>query len=525
MTASSDSSESLQITTARPLDGRVNGKNIVLRADGTVNLGGDTPASNVYQRYKAIDLHDWTNPQITFYDNGVGTSKNKYWRAVSGAVGFGFWQNVIDMYEFLAREYEPGDKVFIFGFSRGAATVRAFNGLVAASGLIKGRTISDDDLHAQSEAAMTAYRDPNNQAKLAEPTEVSHGAIPIECLAVWDTVSALGFPQNWVVKGVGTLLLNWLSMAADRVADLVWPHRFYNYALTSNVRSAYQALAIDDERNSFEPLVWDESLSLDTEVEQVWFAGAHSNVGGGYGRMGLSNLALDWMMRRAAKHGLTFRDRVHDDVVAEAHAGGRLYNSRDGMGVYYRYRPRSLKGLSANKLRGPVRIHDSVFTRMEHKVGNYAPGNLPFEFDIVSSDPDADPKTSSAAEDAATWASHEKAVGKYVSRREWLYGLFLEATLFIVGAGIWFWVNPPAPHVAGSTTLDWWTGHIANLLSYVTPTMFDGLITVAVLDSPIYAAGTLAFFIVARVLWKSWTHKTVLASESARATLVASVAE
>ena len=90
VTASSDSSESLQITTARPLDGRVNGKNIVLRADGTVNLGGDTPASNVYQRYKAIDLHDWTNPQITFYANGVGTPKNKCWRAVSGAVGFGF---------------------------------------------------------------------------------------------------------------------------------------------------------------------------------------------------------------------------------------------------------------------------------------------------------------------------------------------------------------------------------------------------------------------------------------------------
>ena len=117
------------------------GKNIILFADGTGNKGGYTPSSNVYKLYHAIDLHSPDKKQITFYDNGVGTSTNKYLRGVGGAFGFGFETNVKDLYEFLARNYDPGDDVYIFGFSRGAATVRAFNGFMAHSGLINGRGI------------------------------------------------------------------------------------------------------------------------------------------------------------------------------------------------------------------------------------------------------------------------------------------------------------------------------------------------------------------------------------------------
>jgi uncharacterized protein (DUF2235 family) len=106
------------------------GKNIILCADGTGNRGGETPDTNVYRMYHAVDLHkpERGQTQITFYDNGVGTSTNKYIRAVSGALGFDFGQNVRDLYEFLARNYNAGDIVYLFGFSRGAATVRAFGG-------------------------------------------------------------------------------------------------------------------------------------------------------------------------------------------------------------------------------------------------------------------------------------------------------------------------------------------------------------------------------------------------------------
>ncbi|NQY66295.1 MAG: DUF2235 domain-containing protein, partial [Flavobacteriales bacterium] len=110
-------------------------KNIILCADGTGNEGGYTPDSNVYKMYNAIDIHNAAKEQITFYDNGVGTQKNKYIRSLSGALGFGFETNVKDLYEFLARRYDAGDGIFMFGFSRGAATIRAFNGFIDNVGL------------------------------------------------------------------------------------------------------------------------------------------------------------------------------------------------------------------------------------------------------------------------------------------------------------------------------------------------------------------------------------------------------
>ena len=112
-------------------------KRLIVCADGTGNRGVYTPDSNVYKIYNAIDIHDDANPQIKFYDNGVGTSKNKFWRGLSGAFGFGFGHNVCDLYEFLARNYESGDDVFLFGFSRGAFTVRALAGMLHKCGLLE----------------------------------------------------------------------------------------------------------------------------------------------------------------------------------------------------------------------------------------------------------------------------------------------------------------------------------------------------------------------------------------------------
>ena len=116
-------------------------KNIVLCSDGTGNKGGYGADSNVYKTYKAVDINNPGVDQYTFYDQGVGTdksdtSKNKYRTALSGAFGFGFRDNVLHLYHFLARSYNPGDAIFLFGFSRGAATVRAFAGFINACGLI-----------------------------------------------------------------------------------------------------------------------------------------------------------------------------------------------------------------------------------------------------------------------------------------------------------------------------------------------------------------------------------------------------
>ena len=119
-------------------------KNIVLCSDGTGNQGGFGKDSNVFKLYQAVSLHTGKPNQIKFYDNGVGTQTNKYISAVSGAFGFGFQQNVRDLYEFLVRTYEPGDNIYLFGFSRGAATVRSFASMLHYCGLLNRKDENGD---------------------------------------------------------------------------------------------------------------------------------------------------------------------------------------------------------------------------------------------------------------------------------------------------------------------------------------------------------------------------------------------
>ena len=142
------------------------GKNIVLCSDGTGNKGGYTPDSNVYKIYKTIDIHNKGKQQITFYDNGIGTETNKYVRAATGALGIGFKKNVCDLYTFLARNYEKGDDVYFFGFSRGASTVRACVGFIAACGLVDGKNMKEDELKDSVKKAIKAYTKHKNPIHL-----------------------------------------------------------------------------------------------------------------------------------------------------------------------------------------------------------------------------------------------------------------------------------------------------------------------------------------------------------------------
>ena len=137
------------------------GKNIILCSDGTGNQGGVTPDSNVFKIYNAIKLNyvhkkkekeDKKKDQITFYDNGVGTSSFSIMKALGGGMGVGFEANVLDLYEFLGRNYREGDDIYIFGFSRGAATVRAFAGMIEHCGLVvkhktDGTVLEEEELN------------------------------------------------------------------------------------------------------------------------------------------------------------------------------------------------------------------------------------------------------------------------------------------------------------------------------------------------------------------------------------------
>jgi uncharacterized protein (DUF2235 family) len=366
-------------------------KNIVLCSDGTGKAGGAILNTNVFRLYKAVDLQN--ENQIAFYDNGIGSTGFKTLRLISGAFGFGFQKNVMNLYAYLAKRYEPGDKIYMYGFSRGAATIRALAGMIQAVGLIDtkndsvrtGGRLDQIKLRYQIFKALRLYkRAAKNQKKVEKfKTSKTHGAVDIEVLGVWDTVEALGFPQDssWILIGI--------SMLIDKVTNIFFPHRFYNFQLDRNVKNVYHALAIDDERRTFAPLMFDETADERPEnIEQVWFAGSHSNVGGGLPRTGLSMIALDWMMKKSSNHGLKFNTNLWDDVKEGMNPAGHLKYSRRGMNGYYRFKPRHIRDISTNIkgesiLQDNIKVHSSVFDRISLKY--YAP-IFPNKFDIVSTE-------------------------------------------------------------------------------------------------------------------------------------------
>ncbi len=502
-------------------------KNIILCADGTGNLGGTTPDTNVYRLFNMVDIHDPNYPQMTYYDNGVGTAANKYWRMLSGAFGFGFKRNVCEMYEFLARNYVDGDRVFLFGFSRGAAEIRALSGMIASAGLCNGAGQSESVIEENVKKAYRYYRDGGTG-----PLFLDHGIITLTCIGVWDTVSALGFPKDWRVTGIGMWLLNLIFYTLDHVFDWIFPHNFYNYELTSNVQHAYHALAIDDERLSFTPKIWNENkVGAETSVEQVWFGGAHSNVGGGYGRAGLSYIALQWMISKILPLGVRLFPGALNEINAKANAYGRMYNARDGFGVFYRYYPRKLSDLCKGKLQGTIQIHQSVLARIKRFTEHYAPGYLPKNFTLVET-PTPGTTFANSKEIAIAnteWDQLINELDTWTFRRSWLYGLFLELTLFIVGTAFAIWVWPERFKWLSAET---WTGwgssglnHVAEILKYVLPEMFDGFISIVVLQRPIIFLSLLGIFLMLLFL-KNWTRKNYrLVCESIREVILKSFPE
>lgn len=557
------------------------GKNIVLCADGTGNKGGYTPDSNVYKMYHAVDIHDDNNRQVIYYDNGVGTASNKFLRALGGAVGFGFGTNVKDLYKFLARKYEPGDKVYLFGFSRGAATIRAFSGFIHACGLVDASklTVSNDELTEKVDAEFEKYRKLKGADPSTRPDKIpgeSHGVIDIQFLGVWDTVSALGFPERTDITSIGMWVLNWAFKILGNLIDIVpgLAHRFYNYKLTDNVQFAHQALALDDARTAFWPWVWDEHGRTTENVEQVWFAGMHSNVGGGYQRSGMAKVTLSWMMKRAMHRGLVLRQDKVAEARAEAHVHGRMYDSRDGFAMFYRFHPRELlklsrqnesccrKGLydesrpfavsenelknnsklkaSSNKLLGEIKVHDSVIRRMRLRTANYAPTQLPDKFDVVKAEVNV-PTATVNLETNAKWATAKNIAWWLIFFRKWLYGLMLEATIAVVGIALYFWVT-----LSESVSCEWdkefegtfaeawvyfighpaqawvfFNGHLAEVLDYFLPDIFCGLITLTLVEDKGKIFWTaIAVIVVYMIVRTIARHQTVNLAERLRRLVV-----
>ena len=251
-------------------------KRIIFCADGTWDKPQD--ATNVYKLYKAMAT---TASQVPYYDDGVGATGLPLEHLVGGAFGFGLFQKVKDGYSKIAQVYEEGDEIFIFGFSRGAYTARSLAGMIAICGL---PTKNFDQ--SLVDTAFAAYRDRDDRERLLStlaPDALFNA--PIKMVGVWDTVGSLGIPG--AVFGIPDPL-----------------YGFLDTDLHPDVQNAYQALAIDEKRREFPPTLWTSKPAPGQVLEQVWFAGVHSDVGGSYPETGLANITLSWMLSKALALGV-----------------------------------------------------------------------------------------------------------------------------------------------------------------------------------------------------------------------------
>ncbi len=275
-------------------------KRIVVCCDGTWSVPdercGDAPCpTNVTKIALSVAPRDrLAVQQIVFYGRGIGTGR---WDHLAGGLfGVGISLRILDEYRFLIEVYEPGDELFLFGFSRGAYTARSLAGLIRNCGILERRF---RDLVPQA-YELYRRRDPASgprakEARLFRETysyEREHGPMRITFIGVWDTVGSLGIP-------IGPL--GWLSRRVLRL-------QFHDVQLSTFVENAFQALAIDERRRAFQPAIWEQQAEARgrQRLEQVWFAGVHSSVGGGAADAGLSDVAFEWMKERAARCGLEF---------------------------------------------------------------------------------------------------------------------------------------------------------------------------------------------------------------------------
>lgn len=341
-------------------------KSIIFCADGTWNSPGDTAgkvSTNVYTLFSLLQggtisstkfldntgdileleksvVENGETLQIAKYINGVGNSQNKILKLLGGGFGAGLVARIVRGYTFISRNYQPGDSIYIVGFSRGAYTARALAGLIAAQGLLKNKfNRSSGDAYKLGACAWYHYRKGNNggfslvdfttaianfdmrEYMLADSLDPNDFAQvdSIKSVAVWDTVGAMGIPKYDVKE-----------------EKLIDTFRFANTKLSDKVQVGLHAIALDEQRLLFTPTLWDAA----SNVFQMVFVGAHADVGGGYEENGLSDIALGWFVERLGSVGMHFvhnvAEKIHGNSGAPAHQEWRHLTNGSGIRIFNR---------------------------------------------------------------------------------------------------------------------------------------------------------------------------------------------
>lgn len=369
-------------------------RRLVIFADGTGNAF-TTQESNVWRIYQALDRSD--PDQLPCYIKGVGTSGFKPFAYLDGATGIGVPSNVRKLYEFICWNWREGTELYLFGFSRGAFTIRTLVGMIHHEGIIPrsfgGQPVARAEMRRNVMAAWRHYR--GESFETYSPTIVitrwvrdriltiyqsvlkhrsysavraeqsaSQASAKISFVGLFDTVEAYGVPIEELRRAIDVT---------------IWPISFRNYHMSDRVERACHALALDDERTTFHPLQIERTSEEERErIKEVWFAGVHSDVGGGYPDGQLSYEPLCWIIDNAAptdgRPGLRFERGIIDGYRNVATPLGPRHDSRSGLAVMYRYDPRTISADDPNNL--PV-IHHSVAEKIAFGSDQYAPIMLP----------------------------------------------------------------------------------------------------------------------------------------------------
>jgi uncharacterized protein (DUF2235 family) len=282
-------------------------KRIAVFLDGTWNTVDDN--TNVWRLKSLLATVSRDGlQQPIYYHKGVGTTYGSYLRG--GMLGYGLNEEITRAYEWLIDNYDAGDELFIFGFSRGAYTARSLSGLIGKCGLLlSGAPLSVKQLYeryrrASAVKTLRTMQEEREAGKtdfsLEERWLLKYSEpIDIDFLGVWDTVGALGLPfGNLPILGKQDM-------------------QFLNTGIRVSNKLAFHAMAVDEHRKAFTPTLWTVDYAKDTPpphhhralsaVEQRWFVGAHANVGGGCESDLLAQTPLKWLMDKAAAQGLTYR--------------------------------------------------------------------------------------------------------------------------------------------------------------------------------------------------------------------------
>jgi uncharacterized protein (DUF2235 family) len=322
-------------------------KKLVLFLDGTWNDPDDK--TNVFRLSRALaDTDSDGNRQLSFYQKGVGTKFLT--RLLGGAVGAGLSNNVQEAYAWLVKHYEDNDEIFIFGFSRGAYTARSVAGVIINCGLLhNGAVLTTNQVYERYQRGkdeVPYYKLEYQSRHSPEKVKLKDiellkccRRVKIKMIGVWDTVGALGVP--WT--------------------EVPWIGRrnfyFHNTNLSVLIENSFHALAMDEHRSPYSPTLWtkfkplvDKTLEIKPKeptaetiepfpptqtIEQRWFIGAHSNVGGGYKNDTLMSIPLNWMQQKAITCGLAFTDLL--PVITGAHLVDPVDSYGQFMGGFYKW--------------------------------------------------------------------------------------------------------------------------------------------------------------------------------------------